>query len=162
VVLTDAEKRRITLWLDCNSNELGAYTKTDEQRQGKLVWPELDCDPKDPLGVETDRPLGNRTEIGKNFSAAVVSGAPYRPVASYDRRSNTLTLYSIRTAHGFRVSLFDASGRLLWGSGVLSGPENAPFSVRNVPYFASGVIVARVQNAGSVSTIRCMAGQRGL
>ena len=47
VSLTDEEFRRITLWLDCNSNELGAYTKVDAQLKGELVWPELDIDPDD-------------------------------------------------------------------------------------------------------------------
>ena len=35
-----------------NGNELGAYTKVDEQRRGQIVWPEIDVDPKNPLGVE--------------------------------------------------------------------------------------------------------------
>jgi hypothetical protein len=52
VALTPEEFRRITLWLDCNANELGAYTKVDEQRRGQIVWPEIDVDPKNPLGVE--------------------------------------------------------------------------------------------------------------
>jgi hypothetical protein len=41
-VLTDAELRRITLWLDLNSNELGAYHDVDAQRQGQKVQPLLD------------------------------------------------------------------------------------------------------------------------
>jgi hypothetical protein len=52
VKLTPEEYRRITLWLDLNSNELGAYTKVDEQRRGEVVWPELDVEPWNPLGLE--------------------------------------------------------------------------------------------------------------
>jgi cytochrome c553 len=52
VSLTPEEFRRITLWLDCNGNELGAYTKVEEQRHGQIVWPEIDVDPKNPLGIE--------------------------------------------------------------------------------------------------------------
>ena len=52
VSLTADEFRRITLWLDCNANELGAYTQADEQRRGQIVWPEIDVDPKNPLGLE--------------------------------------------------------------------------------------------------------------
>ncbi|MCX6872768.1 MAG: hypothetical protein NTW21_03025 [Verrucomicrobia bacterium] len=52
VALTPEEFRRITLWLDCNSNEFGAYTKLDGQRKGEIVWPEIDVDPARPLGVE--------------------------------------------------------------------------------------------------------------
>jgi len=47
VNLSDDEFRRITLWLDCNSNELGAYVKADAQRKGDLVWPSLDINPED-------------------------------------------------------------------------------------------------------------------
>jgi hypothetical protein len=53
VSLTPEEKRRITLWLDLNSNELGAYLQTDKQKKGELIWPLLDVDPDDPQGVET-------------------------------------------------------------------------------------------------------------
>ena len=51
VSLTADEFKRITLWLDCNGNELGAYTKVDEQRRGDIVWPEIDVDPSDPMGM---------------------------------------------------------------------------------------------------------------
>ena len=52
VNLTADEFRRITLWMDCNGNELGAYTRVEAQRRGETVWPELDVDPSDPLGVK--------------------------------------------------------------------------------------------------------------
>jgi hypothetical protein len=52
VSLTADEFRRIALWLDCNANELGAYTQADEQRRGQIVWPEMDVDPTNPLGLE--------------------------------------------------------------------------------------------------------------
>ncbi|MCX6997447.1 MAG: hypothetical protein NTV49_10255, partial [Kiritimatiellaeota bacterium] len=52
VKLTPEEYRRITLWLDLNSNELGAYTKVEEQKRGEVVWPELDVEPWNPLGLE--------------------------------------------------------------------------------------------------------------
>lgn len=40
--LTPEEFRRVVLWLDCNSNELGAYDNVEAQRRGELVWPKLD------------------------------------------------------------------------------------------------------------------------
>ncbi|MCX6875215.1 MAG: hypothetical protein NTW21_15625 [Verrucomicrobia bacterium] len=52
VDLTKEEFRRITLWLDCNSNELGAYQEEAAQRRGELVWPVFDVDPGNVLGVE--------------------------------------------------------------------------------------------------------------
>ncbi len=51
VKLTKGEFRRVTMWLDMNSNELGAYHHEEEQRAGKRVWPLLDVDPKNPQGI---------------------------------------------------------------------------------------------------------------
>ena len=41
VKLTPEELRRITLWIDCNSNFYGAYYKTGDQARGKLVIPKV-------------------------------------------------------------------------------------------------------------------------
>ncbi|MCF7730749.1 MAG: hypothetical protein K9N23_03640 [Akkermansiaceae bacterium] len=52
VDLTKEEFRRITMWLDCNSNELGAYHDEAAQQRGEIVWPVFDLDPGNILGVE--------------------------------------------------------------------------------------------------------------
>jgi hypothetical protein len=52
VSLSPEEFRRITLWLDCNANELGAYTRAEEQRRGEVIWPEMDVDPANPMGLQ--------------------------------------------------------------------------------------------------------------
>jgi hypothetical protein len=54
--VTEEEFRRVVLWLDCQSPELGAYTDVEAQKQGKLVWPTDDVDPRNPTAVERDRP----------------------------------------------------------------------------------------------------------
>jgi hypothetical protein len=41
VKLTPEEMRRITLWIDCNSNFYGAYYDTEEQARGEVVKPLL-------------------------------------------------------------------------------------------------------------------------
>lgn len=41
VELSEEELRRVTLWLDCNSEFLGAYEKVEQQRRGELVYPSL-------------------------------------------------------------------------------------------------------------------------
>jgi len=43
---------RITLWVDANSNELGAYRDEEKQRAGELVWPLIDMDPANPAGLD--------------------------------------------------------------------------------------------------------------
>ena len=41
VQLTPEELRRITLWLDCNSNFYGAYRETKRQAKGEIVAPQI-------------------------------------------------------------------------------------------------------------------------
>ena len=48
VELTPNEMRRITLWLDCNSNFYGAYFQTEQQARGAVVEPKLGL----PLGTD--------------------------------------------------------------------------------------------------------------
>jgi len=59
--LTSDELRRITLWLDLNSNEIG-WIGNDRsvikaQKDGKAIWSPVDVDPANPTGVEKDIPL---------------------------------------------------------------------------------------------------------
>lgn len=42
VRLAPEEMRRLTLWLDCNSDFFGAYTRVAEQARGEVVTPELE------------------------------------------------------------------------------------------------------------------------
>jgi hypothetical protein len=49
--VADEDYRRIVLWLDSNSPRLGAYYDEEKQVAGEVVWPRLDVDPDDPVGV---------------------------------------------------------------------------------------------------------------
>ena len=56
VHLSADELRRLTLWLDLNSNEIG-WIGNDrgqiaEQKRGMPIWPPIDMDPSNPTGVE--------------------------------------------------------------------------------------------------------------
>jgi hypothetical protein len=42
VELAPEDLRRVALWLDCNSDFFGAYTRTVEQARGEVVEPELE------------------------------------------------------------------------------------------------------------------------
>jgi hypothetical protein len=58
--LSKDDLRRITLWLDLNSNRICWIDESDSwkaQFKGELLNPPIDFDPKNPLGVESDRPL---------------------------------------------------------------------------------------------------------
>jgi hypothetical protein len=54
--LTADDWRRITLWLDLNSNEIGWIgndrSKIAAQKAGTALWPPVDVDPAAPTGVE--------------------------------------------------------------------------------------------------------------
>ena len=41
VKLSPEEMRRITLWIDCNSNFFGTYKQIEKQANGEIVMPEL-------------------------------------------------------------------------------------------------------------------------
>lgn len=49
VELTREELRRITLWIDCNTNFYGAYKQTEEQARGELIKPEFGLPPWIPF-----------------------------------------------------------------------------------------------------------------
>ncbi len=64
IELTDDELRRITLWLDLNSNEIG-WIGNDRgqiaaQKSGIALWPPVDVDPANPTGVEIGYPVPNQ------------------------------------------------------------------------------------------------------
>lgn len=58
VKLSADERRRLTLWLDLNSNEIGWIgndrRQIAEQKRGVAIWPPIDMDPTNPVGVELD------------------------------------------------------------------------------------------------------------
>jgi hypothetical protein len=101
--MTATELRRITLWLDGNSNELSAYTQVAQQQAGQLVWPELDFDPKNPTGVETGLPSPVVNPPAK-------TEAPRMPVAV---RGNHLR-FTNTSGGTVRVKLFEASGKVIF------------------------------------------------
>ncbi|MBF0432796.1 MAG: hypothetical protein HQK83_16040 [Fibrobacteria bacterium] len=97
VNLTAIEKRRITLWLDLQSNELSAYHSVDAQKRGERIWPLLDIDTNNVQGVERRVVPINRHEQLQGVqskSKAFVHGnkvAISFPVAS----SYTISVFSI-------------------------------------------------------------------
>jgi hypothetical protein len=98
-----ADLRKVILWLDGNSDELGSFNKQSDQKAGRRVWPDLDVDTLNPTGVE--------------------AGLPPTPVMQYDVlahagsigaviRGNLLVVRGLPAADGrCEFSLFDCSGR---------------------------------------------------
>jgi hypothetical protein len=50
------DRHQIIQWLDCNSLRLGAFIREDAQLRGELVWPTLDVDPENVLGIDGTQP----------------------------------------------------------------------------------------------------------
>jgi hypothetical protein len=49
---TGDDMRAIVMWLDMNSNQLNAYKNVEDQKAGKIVWPEFDVVRDNFTGVE--------------------------------------------------------------------------------------------------------------
>jgi hypothetical protein len=95
--------RKVIVWLDGNSDELGAFNRAADQKLGKRVWPDLDVDSLNPTGVEKGLPPAPvahddiRTYTGP-MTAAV--------------RGNVLIVNGITAPAGrCEFTLFDCNGR---------------------------------------------------
>jgi hypothetical protein len=91
VNLTKAELRRITLWLDGNSLEMPSFSLDSDiqkkARQGELVWPDLDVNPKNPQGIEQDRT--SSFSIDESLHDASFTDLGVIPESSVLRRKDT-------------------------------------------------------------------------
>lgn len=106
VSLTKEEMRRITLWLDLNANELGAYKNVDAQKNGELVWPEWDSTPDNPQGVEFDRPVPDNTSLKEAYAGQK------RWHVEFNQPSGKLHLV-FGEPGDYRVSIYEISGKKL-------------------------------------------------
>jgi Mala s 1-like protein/hydrazine synthase alpha subunit-like protein/concanavalin A-like lectin/glucanase superfamily protein/WD40 repeat protein len=63
-LLTESHRKRVSAedrhqviqWIDCNSLRLGSFTNEAAQLRGELVWPQLDVDPDNVVGIDTSQP----------------------------------------------------------------------------------------------------------
>jgi hypothetical protein len=136
VSLTKDELHRIALWLDCNSNELGSEENVPAQQRGELIWPSLDVDPLNPLGVEPPLP------VVANEKPAII-----RPVAltkhAVHINSGNLKIYG-PCSRTHQVEIFNASGqRLAHFNGI--GNLNYTVPMKTLP---SGLLVVNIEADG--------------
>ena len=145
VELTDEEKRRIMLWLDCNANEYGAYTKTSEQRRGELVWPKLDCDPENPTGVESDRPLPGVSQVREKCSPYLNKESGITAHVNVLKR--TLVLFNC-PGTATRLTIYNPAGRCLWKTS-LAASELSMRRVTGIPPLRNGMVIVCVEDAAN-------------
>lgn len=88
------DRHKVIVWLDCNSLRLGSYIREAAQLRGELVWPTLDVDPENVLGVEgRGRPLRGNFWHENTFGPYAFLGTSH--------------------AHG-RIHIVDESGQIVW------------------------------------------------
>jgi hypothetical protein len=135
VSLTKDELHRITLWMDCNSNELGS-DKTDRngQKDGQLVWPTLDFDPQNILGVEPS--TVSVAEVPAN------SPAEEMPFAVRSVRGRLQLEGTCARAHCLEI--FNANGRRL-ASFIGTGDFHYGVPTKSLP---SGMVIVRMTADG--------------
>ena len=134
VNLTSDEYRRITLWLDLNSMELGADYDVESQRNGELVWPRMDVDPLNPQGIEKDYPLTGTVNIINN------ENSKYRIIR------NGLSVSLINTDESIvEASLFNISGRLIKKWNFNQKVKSVRFDLNSTP-ITKGVYIFTTVN----------------
>jgi hypothetical protein len=120
--LTKEELRRVTLWLDCNSVEVtaikGNFATPEQafaaQRNGEVVWPEIDVDPANPTGVEKDRPSPDKATVVQRFiREGFLSNSPGLADQGSIRIIPMEKGFAIRNPSGdnLTVTVFDFAGR---------------------------------------------------
>jgi hypothetical protein len=92
------DRHQIIQWLDCNSLRLGAYIHEEAQLRGELVWPTLDVDPENVIGVENASP-----GLRGNFWHQNTYG-PY-PVLISEHAND-------------RIAMLDEAGDIVWSYAV--------------------------------------------
>ncbi len=50
------DRHKIIQWLDCNSLRLGSFIREAAQLKGELVWPAMDVDPENVVGIDGTEP----------------------------------------------------------------------------------------------------------
>jgi hypothetical protein len=122
---TEEDMRRITMWVDLNSLELGARHHLEEQRRGELVWP-MDgpgdnhqgygrtygyfdeLNPDDPQGIEDEYPVpGQVTAIEHLKEKGYISAAAAK---GQIRVRDGLIHISNPDQEPLRLTLFDCRG----------------------------------------------------
>jgi hypothetical protein len=119
--ITGDEFKRVCLWLEGNSNELGAYAGScsypfacDVQQAGKFVWPDMDVDSANPLGIESAYPLPQTNTIAAAMHLSIIAPLMIHVDAGKIR-------IDASAGAGLRLRIFDACGRTVAIAGISGG-----------------------------------------
>jgi hypothetical protein len=137
-VIKPDDLKKVILWLDGNSDELGAFNNQADQKNGKVVWPDLDVDPKNPTGVEEGVPtIAYRTSDATGIKSmnAAISG-------------KLVVLKNIPTFSGrYTCQILDGFGRslILYASESKLPDHRLSFTINNL---AHGSYIVRLNAEG--------------
>ncbi len=141
--ITEEEFGRVCLWLDANSNELGAYHDTVAQRSGELVWPALDIDPGNLQAIEKDI-----TAIRPDIAPRPEKGRAHESIDI--REIGGVMVVEHRGSVGLEV--FDSRGKCV----ARRAPGAARAATRlDFSSFPSGIYLLTVETAGG-SVVRAL------
>lgn len=128
--LSDEEWTRVFMWLDLNSNELGVYKDTSQQRSGQVAWPELDVDPDDPIGTEEGAVTVSSSRSAPREIDIVPAGRSLRIAGSGGEE--------------VEVTVHDLAGRLVTARSITGGGSgDRAIAMHDLP---RGTFVVRVQS----------------
>jgi hypothetical protein len=106
--LTSDEFKRVALWLDLNSMELGAEYNVEDQKNGKRVWPRMDIDTLNPQGIEVESPCvcGDVSTIvnHKQIFARIKKTGSILSLLNSDRKINRLSIYDLSGRCVYKLS----------------------------------------------------------
>lgn len=160
--LTADERKRISLWLDCNSNEL-CYISDDmaditAQRQGNIFWPEIDVDKNSPLGIENNYPVSPIVGVKKDMRFS--HGTTPTAFPTMLSHSTALRFSWPGIAQGpIELKLFYPNGKLMSKIVGQAGPDGLCTFASSLPYnnvvnSSSGMIICKVSAAGQEKTFK--------
>jgi len=98
--------RTVVLWLDANAPRLTALYREPDQLAGELVWPKLDVDPLDPLGLQG--------EPGENTSARILERAALQHPAGPERLLGTARRILVSDHTTSKVYIVGTDGSVEW------------------------------------------------
>lgn len=152
VDLDPEELKKITLWLDCNSNELGAYTKVADQKSGKLVWPKIDCDPQNPTGVEHDRPQPGVSQVRNSLSPYIQSGFECGRISAFLNAGRRVLKITHGEAGPVTVTLYTPAGRQLWRRQLLLS-VHGEVTIPDLPAMSRGMFIVTITTGSTEKTV---------
>ncbi len=134
--LTEDQWNKVVMWLDLNTMQYGSGYDIEKQKAGELVWPMVDVDPENPVGVEIDQPVPDEVP-------SAVSASPAPASATLPRirvRAGTDRLHVSGIGAGpLSVVVYDMSGRVVL-RGARAGAEGI-----DVRALGNGTFMVRVK-----------------